>query len=129
LEDQQDLDYKECFKLNLDPEHKDGSDNSPSVAEARRWFQDYLRCIHDHINDYFGGSYPRWKAMKVEFVFSVPTSWDNPGMIAELEVLMGSAGFGRDGPGHRVHIGLTEAEAAAVYAARQHYLVSRMDER
>jgi hypothetical protein len=124
---QEDLDFHQFFKLNLDPEHRDFNDNAPTVAQARKWFHDYLRCVYDHIDAHFGGSYPRWSSMKVEFVFSVPTSWNNPSMIAEIEKLIVGAGFGRHGP-HRVHTGLTEAEAAAVYAARQHYQVRLISE-
>ena len=44
-------------------------------------------------------------------------------MIAELERLIKGASFGDDGPYHRVTIGLTEAEAAAVYASKQQFEV------
>ena len=45
-------------------------------------------------------------------------------MIAETEKLIEAAGFGSDGEEHRVEIGLTEAEAAAVYASKQQFEVN-----
>ena len=47
-------------------------------------------------------------------------------MIAETERLIKAAGFGKDGPDHRAKIGLTEAEAAAVYASKQQFEVRRI---
>lgn len=44
-------------------------------------------------------------------------------MIAEMERLIKGAGFGSDGQDRRVKIGLTEAEAAAVYASKQQFEV------
>lgn len=52
------------------------------------------------------------------FVFSVPVTWrNNPGMVAELEATIRSAGFGSRGL-DSAGIYLTEAEAAAIYASR-----------
>ena len=116
-------DLYSCFKLHLDPSFPDPRPDAPKLAEARQWFQDYLRCLHDYIDDFFSNSIPRWRSQRTEFVFSVPTTWKNPSMIAETESLIKDAGFGNDGPNHRAGIGLTEAEAAAVYAAKQHFEV------
>ena len=112
-----------CFKLHLDPEHNDQRPDAPKVFEARQWFQDYLHCIYQHIEDYFSRSFPRWKEQNTEFVFSVPTTWKSPNMISEMESLIAGAGFGSAGPHRRSRIGLTEAEAAAVYASKQNLQV------
>ena len=113
-----DSNVEDCFKLHLDPEFKGyQTPDAPTLQQARRWFQDFLRGIHDHIIDTF----PRWGMERVEFIFSVPTTWKNPSMVAEIERLIKNAGFGRDGPEHRAGVGLTEAEAAAVYASKQQY--------
>ncbi|KAG8532511.1 uncharacterized protein KY384_002388 [Bacidia gigantensis] len=119
---EQDSDIVDCFKLHLDPSFQ-GSANpgAPTIQQARQWFQDYLRAIHDHIVTTFTDSMPRWTQKKVEFVFSVPTNWNDPGVIADTERLIKKAGYGRDGRDHRVLIGLTEAEAAAVYALKSDY--------
>ena len=124
----EDQDIIEFFKLHLDPEYKDPrTDTSvPSIKDARKWFQDYLRCVHDHIEEYFSNAFPRWKTQRTEFVFSVPTTWKSASIIAETEKLVKQAGYGSDGINgisHRAGIGLTEAEAAAVYASRQHFEV------
>jgi hypothetical protein len=116
-------DFKEFFKLNLDPQYQDKRPDAPSTEDARLWYRDYLRCIHNHLLESFSSSFPRFNSRRVEFIFSVPTTWKSPSMIAEIEKLIESAGFGRDNPNHRASIGLTEAEAAAVYASRQHYEV------
>lgn len=112
------------FKLHLDPAYSDPRPDAPTLEQARRWFQDYLRCLHDHIEETFSNSFPRWKNQRTEFVFSVPTTWKNPSMIAETERLIREAGFGTDAQDHRVTISLTEAEAAAVYASKQQFEVN-----
>ena len=122
--EQEDADILTCFKLHLDPTYPDTRPDAPSPGQARKWFQDYLRCIHDHIEHTFSESFPHWKIQKTEFVFSVPTTWKNPSMIAETERMIKKAGFGADGSNHRAGIGLTEAEAAAVYASKQQFEVS-----
>lgn len=122
-EDDDELDIEELFKLYLDPKHQDEHIHSLSLQQARNLFQDYLRCLYNHVNQYFQESYPRWSSTKVEFVFSVPTSWNNPGMIAETLEIIRKAGFGEDDLYRQVHIGLTEAEAAAVCAAREQFQV------
>ena len=115
------------FKLYLDPAFRDRRPDAPTIEEAREWYRDYLRCLHDHIEESFSNSFPRWKSQRTEFIFSVPTTWRNPSMIAETEKLIKEAGFGGDGPGHRLSIGLTEAEAAAVYASKQQFEVGRLN--
>jgi hypothetical protein len=111
---------EELFKLYLDPDYHDGYRNAPKLEEARRWFTDYLSCIYREISRIFSSTIPRWNTMRVDFVFSVPTTWKNPAMIAETEQLIRSAGFGRESL-HNVEITLTEAEAAAVYVSKNHY--------
>ena len=117
-ESDEDLDVVDCFKLHLDPEYADPRPNAPSSDQARQWYRDYLRCLHDYIAEEFLNSYVRWKQTPVEFIFSVPTTWKNPSMIVDILALIKEAGFGSDGSEHRVQVGLTEAEAAAVYASR-----------
>ena len=113
----------ERFKLHLDPSFLDPRPNAPDLAQARRLFQDYLRCIYEYIVKHFSDSVPRWAIQKIEFVFSVPTTWKDPAMIAETEMLIRGAGFGSNETKHRASIALTEAEAAAVYASKQQFKV------
>ncbi len=123
-QESEDADYLGYFKLHLDPAYTDPRPDAPKLHQARQWFQDFLRCLHDHIEETFSDSFPRWKTQRTEFVFSVPTTWKSPSMIADTEKLIRGAGFGSDGHDHRANIGLTEAEAAAVYASRQQFEVS-----
>ena len=120
----EDAEIKSYFKLHLDPAHPDDRPDKPKLEDVRQWYQDYLRCLYDHIEEFFANSFPRWRTQRAEFIFSVPTTWKNPSMIAETERIIKAAGFGGDGAGHRVGIGLTEAEAAAVYASKQQFEVS-----
>ena len=123
----EDADTVAYFKLHLDPAYKDPRPEAPKLGQARQWYQDYLRCIHDHIVERFDASYPSWTKQKVEFIFSVPTTWKSPAMIRHTKLLIQRAGYGTDGADHRVEIGLTEAEAAAVYASRRQFEVSDLE--
>lgn len=120
-QDSEDPGLRRRFKLHLDPSYKDARLDRPTTEQARKYYSDYLRGIHDHLAEYFSDVIPAWKTQRVEFVFSVPTTWKNPSMIAEMEQLLKSAGFENKARNHRAKVGLTEAEAAAVYAAKQQY--------
>jgi hypothetical protein len=115
---------QELFKLWLDPGYRDESDGQQGnmIQEARTSFVDYLRCIYEAILAHFDDSYPRWRSRQVEFLFSVPTTWETPITIATTEGLIKEAGFGTE-PGHIAKVSLTEAEAAAVYVSKQSYQV------
>ncbi|KAL2827810.1 hypothetical protein BDW59DRAFT_54789 [Aspergillus cavernicola] len=117
LDDTRDLkSIKQYFKLNLDPAFIDSRPHAPSREDATRWFQDYIRAVYAYVVDYFGRTLPRFEGLQVEFVFSVPTTWKDPRMVEELR---GAIRF--DSGCHRAVIGLTEAEAAAVYVSGLHY--------
>lgn len=105
------------FKLHLDPSYREYE--GITRAEAKQWYRDYLACIHDHVARFFQNSYPEWDAMRVEWNFSVPTTWKHAGLVNELRPIMKDAGFGRDGPKHSCFVTLTEAEAAAISGAQQ----------
>ncbi|KAF4215748.1 hypothetical protein CNMCM6805_003332 [Aspergillus fumigatiaffinis] len=116
-------DIKEYFKLHLAPgSHPDGK---ITRVEAQRWLQDYIRCICQHATAHFRDTLPSFAACKVEWVFSVPTTWKDVRMVEETRYLlqrainMGSPGMSPEN--NRAVIGLTEAEAAAVYACKEHY--------
>jgi hypothetical protein len=111
-------DLKEYFKLYLDPEYHDEYQHL-THADAKRYYRDYLTCIHNHIVQWFVNRFPQWTAQCVEWVFSVPTTWRNPGTIHTLESLIRAAGFGQDGSKHSCKITLTEAEAAAICVSKQ----------
>ncbi|QIX01435.1 hypothetical protein AMS68_006952 [Peltaster fructicola] len=116
--DDEKFEFNELFKLYLDPDYKDASPDSPSMQDARTWFRDYLSCLHKYINRYFQETMPRFEQKRTEYVFSVPTTWKDPAMIAEIEKSIKHAGFGQLNK-ERASIYLTEAEAAAVYTSKQ----------
>jgi hypothetical protein len=115
--------YEELFKLYLDPDFNDHYDGAPSLTEARGWFADFLSCIYRAVDRHLQETIPKYTTKNVEFRFSVPTTWKNPAMIAEMEQLIQNSGFGTKNARHTAHIALTEAEAAAVYASKQQYAV------
>ncbi|KAF2470561.1 uncharacterized protein BDR25DRAFT_261580 [Lindgomyces ingoldianus] len=119
-QDDPSLEIQELFKLNLDPDYMDPYENAPTTEQARGWYLDYLRCIHDHIAHHFMSRIPNWNSLQVEWNFSVPTTWKNPKVIVDIEVLIKMAGFGTAGPSHRTRVTLNEAEAAAIAVARQY---------
>lgn len=112
---------EEYFKLHLDPDFVDSMEDPPTSAQAKTWFVDYLTCLFKTVDRYLNEIIPQYQSKRVEFKFSVPTTWKNPAMIAEIERLIRKAGFGSRNPLHKAEISLTEAEAAAVYAAQQRY--------
>lgn len=114
------LDLQELFKLNLDPDYVDPYEFAPTTEQARVWYVDYLNCVRQHLVYHFASRIPQWNSMAVEWVFSVPTTWRNPKMVADIDSLIKIAGFGSDGPSHSARVTLNEAEAAAIAVARQH---------
>jgi len=113
----EDLDVEELFKLHLDPlYHRETHEFREK--EVQNWFVDFMTNLHKAIEDHFDESYARWRGKKVEFLFSVPTTWKNPGMVAGIEELIKKAGFTRHEK-HHVRITLTEAEAAAMFVAKE----------
>lgn len=119
-EENSDLEVHDLFKLYLDPSLEDDFPSKPTIQEARKWFADYLHFIYQAIVQHFDDSYPRWNSRTVEFLFSVPTTWKSPGMIAQIEELIKRAGFG-ERSNFIVRITLTEAEAAAVTTSKHAY--------
>ncbi|KAK5707218.1 hypothetical protein LTR17_020907 [Elasticomyces elasticus] len=109
---------REQFKLTLDAEYED--DRGFTCHEARKWYCDYLTCLHREIERFFDNSIPRWRSMHVEYSFSTPTTWRNPAMIASIEKLIKLAGFA-DTAQQTVRMALTEAEAAAIEASTTQY--------
>ncbi|PLB53308.1 hypothetical protein P170DRAFT_454418 [Aspergillus steynii IBT 23096] len=114
-------DIKEFFKLHLAPQYQDEHYGGPTRGEAQRWFQDYVDCIYKHIVSHFSNTMPHFGPQNVEFLFSVPTTWKDVRMVQETREILERI-INTKNPRHRAVIGLTEAEAAAVYAGNEHYL-------
>lgn len=114
---------QEFFKLHLAPQYCGNYPGEPSRYEAQKWFTDYIRCVYEHVVYHFNATIPNFSSRKVEFLFSVPTTWKDVRMVEETRSLLERAVCAKT-KNHRVSIGLTEAEAAAVYAGNEHYKVS-----
>jgi molecular chaperone DnaK (HSP70) len=97
-----------------DPAH------TPSQSDVERWTEDYLHQLYSHVDTRLSGDLPSsksWQTAKIDFVFSVPTTW-SPEVVANFKRIALSAGWGAC-RAHSLKIGLTEAEAAAVYVASE----------
>jgi len=112
------LEFNELFKLYLDPMYQDNDETAPTLAEAQKWFCDYLRSLYKYIVKHLDETTKHFWDNNVEFVFSIPTTWKHPATQAKMEALIKSAGF-ENSTNHRASITLTEAEAAAVCASKQ----------
>ncbi|KAL0259279.1 hypothetical protein SLS55_006784 [Diplodia seriata] len=113
-------DTQRDFKLFLDPAYQNGCHGAPTPTEAEQYFRDYLHCIYKFIQQYFKRSQPHWATKTVEYVFSVPTTWKHPSIVAGIQRAIQAAGFGSANE-HTARVTLTEAEAAAVYVAKENY--------
>lgn len=115
---------REHFKIYLDQESldlahsNDLGDIPRTVGEAKELVTDYLRQIHQHTKFSIEAVTGSWKDRTVEFVFSLPTTWNSLDTINRFKDAIDAAGFNVDSPArHSATVELTEAEAAAVYIA------------
>lgn len=121
----EDRHYKEWFKTCLDPQRfnreKEKGDNAlfSSMEDVEDLYRDYLRELYQHIRSHLGRPVTGrdWRETSVEFLFSVPTTWEDP-TIRRFASITREAGFGSEAM-HRVSTSLTEAEAAAVAAVTE----------
>lgn len=122
----QDKEYKEWFKTALDPDtlremQMEDPEGSPSsLQEVEMWYGDYLRKMYEYLAYKLGSelSGVSWEEAKIEFIFSVPTTWAPVPTVENFKRIVNNAGFGYY-PQHTVTIGLTEAEAAAVHVSTE----------
>jgi hypothetical protein len=117
-------DVREHFKIYLDQDaidaaHSRGVRDMPeTVAEAMGLITDYLRQIHQHVKFSLESATGTWKDKRVEFVFSLPTTWNSLDITNNFNDAIRAAGFTAENPEkHSARLELTEAEAAAVYMA------------
>lgn len=100
-------------------QQKDPENAPKSEADVQRWYTDYLRFLYKHIELKLGGELPDsrpWKWARVEFVFSIPTTWLPFPTVEKFREIIAKAGYGQH-PSHTVTMGLTEPEAAAVHTS------------
>lgn len=93
--------------------------NHPYCSMAYMYrYTDYFRFLHRTIEQRLKGELASsWENAKIEYIFSVPTTWQPVPTVERFRRIISAAGFGSN-PNHKAEIGLTEAEAAAVYTAR-----------
>jgi hypothetical protein len=114
---------QEMFKIYLDQEAIDeakrkGLRDIPSVEDTKQLVTDYLRAVYAHIKRSIEANTGSWKDIKVEFIFSIPTTWQSLRTTTDFEKAIRAAGFGEENSyKHTARLELTEAEAAAVYVA------------
>jgi hypothetical protein len=77
------------------------------------YFQLLYRCIEARLR---GELASRWEDATIEFIFSVPTTWQPNPTVERFRNIIKRAGFGQ-WEKHTAIMGLTEAEAAAVQTA------------
>lgn len=115
---------REHFKIYLDQEtidsaRKEGVKNVVGTTEeALKLITEYLRQIHQHIKFSIESQTGPWTEKKIEFLFSLPTTWTSFETTNRFNKAIVAAGFTSDNPAkHSAKLELTEAEAAAVYVA------------
>jgi hypothetical protein len=123
-EDDETEEVFECFKIYLDKESIDAArktglrDMPANTEEAKRLVADYLQQIYIQIKRSIETTTGSWRNKKVEFIFSTPTTWRAQCITNDFEQAIRKAGFGQENKSkHTTKLGLTEAEAAAVYVA------------
>ncbi|KUJ22737.1 uncharacterized protein LY89DRAFT_714475 [Mollisia scopiformis] len=119
---------KEWFKRYLDERvfieglarsQQQNPDEDPpyaTIQEVRKCYEDYMTCLYNHISDKIQKD-ESWESKRVEFIFSLPTTFTTPQITNSLRPLLTNAGFGTGGRRHSVAFGLTEPQASAVYTA------------
>jgi len=111
----------EWFKRYLDPRVlRQFQQENPAEAftsEAiRRFYIDFLTKLYAHLKWLLRSHNGDWRRSKVEFLFSVPSTFLSPVISDTFKEYIKEAGFGRGGENHSVEISLTEPQAAAVAA-------------
>ncbi len=113
----------EWFKIYLDQAMVDRAkrhglaDTPKSVEEAKQLTTDYLHEVYNQIKRVIEMMSGPWSNKRVEFIFSMPTTWTNQAILNEFKTVIQASGFGREAM-HTAKLELTEAEAVAVYTVK-----------
>jgi len=99
----------------------------PTISDiVSHRYQDYFIYLYQYIESKLQMELPsRWEDARIEFIFSVPTTWKPHPTVERFRSITARAGFGRY-PNHKSTIGLTEAEAAAVHMSRESPAIFRV---
>ncbi|CZR50245.1 related to hsp70 protein [Phialocephala subalpina] len=113
----------EWFKIYLDQTNVDRAkrhgltDTPSSVQEAKKLTTDYLREVYNQTKRVIEMMSGPWTNKRVEFIFSMPTTWTSQAILNEFKAVIRDAGFGSEQT-HTAKLELTEAEAVAVYTVK-----------
>ncbi|KAK4205454.1 hypothetical protein QBC40DRAFT_302740 [Triangularia verruculosa] len=88
-----------------------------TIEQVRKYFGDYMKCLYKHISQNLQKN-EDWRDKRVEFVFSLPATFQSLEISDALMKEIKKAGFGTGGRKHNVSWGLSEPQAAAVYTAK-----------
>ena len=110
------------WKLFLDEEivkaaYKNRGSPSFTQEDVATWYEDFFRGLYGHIEAHFVDTRPKLWESEVQFVFSVPTTWEEH-TIDRFKKCFAKAGFGQKSS-HTALVTLTEAQAAAVCTANE----------
>ena len=109
---------RETLRKRLGKEPVEGRDY-PNHDEVKRWYKDYLQCVYHHLSQEIQNKTGQWVHKRVQFIFSLPCTFQKQSLMRSLLGLIKEAGFGGDGDKHTVELGLSEPEAAAVFTIGQ----------
>lgn len=90
----------EWFKIYLDQANVDRAkrhdltDTPQSVQDAKKLTTDYLRKVYNQTKLVIEGMSGPWSTKRVEFVFSMPTTWTNQAILNEFKDVIRESGFG-----------------------------------
>jgi hypothetical protein len=114
----------EWFKRYLDPkvlnQFQFEVPTEAYTSEAiKRFYVDFLTNLYNHLKYLIRAQNGDWRKAKVEFLFSVPSTFISPAISNKFREYIELAGFGKGGLSHTVEISLTEPQAAAVYTVTE----------
>ena len=118
-EDEDDKDDDDEDDDEDDEESTDGQQNR-ELRRVKGWFIDFLRALRIWIEEKLQEECPSTPlaSTTIDYMFSVPTTW-SPEVVSSYRKIIEEAGYS-SAPGHKARIGLTEADAAAVYTSLYH---------
>ncbi|KAL9119161.1 MAG: hypothetical protein Q9187_004284 [Circinaria calcarea] len=116
----------EWFKPYLDSDYLIPACQSASAflpkseSEVRRWYVDYLRRLYSRVQAEIIEKLKErhWNTLHIEFRFTWPTTWTAAAIKSFRDCIL-QAGYESGGQYHRVHLKLSEAQAAALDVARR----------
>jgi hypothetical protein len=115
-------DKKEWFKRYLDPSYLEQqrslhpNEGFPTEVEVEKWYRDFMHCLFAYISQFLQDQMGKWTDKRVEFLFSLPTTFRSQAISTNIRRLIIDAGFGKGK--HTVNFGLAEPQASAVDAAK-----------